>query len=444
MDKRLLSVIGVLIFSVLLAGGSSGLLKMEPAQPYVPGRVVIKISPAAVQAAEAAKSQARPGEIAREHPCALLLNKYNEEIKTLRKHRIDDYYIADTVTDADIEALCGELRREPFVIDASPDYYAVLASTVPDDLFFLYQYGLHNIGQVYLPDTGTTGTAGSDIKAPEGWDWTVGSDSVVIAIVDSGVAAGHEDLMYKIEAGYDFVNDDDDPSDDNGHGTFAASIAAADTNNGLGIAGVSWLSRIMPIKVMDKDGFGSYLAIAAGMRYAVDHGAKVLNLSIGGRSPSFILEEACAYCYNNGAVIAAASGNTGTAVLYPAAYDDYCLAVAATDANDQRQSWSNFGPQVDVAAPGHFVLGAFYSPDEPDNFSSYGWKSGTSFATPFVAGAAALVMAYKPFLTNTQIIALIKYTADDVNSGTFPGIDDYIGYGRINLRRLLGPYEPNN
>jgi thermitase len=274
-----------------------------------------------------------------------------------------------------------------------------------------------------------------------GWDRTTGSDSVIIAVIDSGVAWDHEDLHSKIVPGYDFVNDDNDPYDDHGHGTFAASIAAAETNNGVGIAGVSWHARIMPIKVMDYDGYGSYLAIATGMRYAVDNGARVLNLSIGGRNPSFILEDASAYCFNNGAVIAAAAGNSGAAVLYPAAYDDYCLAVAATDANDERPGWSNYGPQVDVAAPGDFVWGANYMPGDPTNLNSYTWKSGTSFATPYVAGAAALVMAYKPSLTNSQIMALIKYTADDVNAPTHPGVDDFLGYGRINLQTLLGPYE---
>jgi thermitase len=197
----------------------------------------------------------------------------------------------------------------------------------------------------------------------------------------------------------------------------------------------------MPIKVTDGDGYGSYLAISYGMRYAVDNGARVINLSLGGRNSSFILEDACAYCYDNGAVMAASAGNTNTAVGYPAAYDEYCLAVAATDANDERTNWSNYGPQIDVAAPGYFVWGAYYSPDEPDNLNSYTWNSGTSFATPHVSGAAALVMSHKPHLTNTQIMALIKYTADDVNASQHPGIDDYLGYGRINIKTLLGPYE---
>jgi len=444
MSKKICIFISLAVFSLVLAADDGRPLQLVPEQPYVPNRAIIKISShTGMQKGNVETAGARigPGKNLEDHPLSMVMAKYKSQIKHLQAHRIQDYYIAETIEGCDIETLCQQLRQEPFILDASPDYNAVITSTFPNDIYFQYQYGLYNTGQVYLPETGLTGTEGSDIKATDGWDWTTGSDSVIIAVIDSGVAWDHEDLHSKIVPGYDFVNDDSDPYDDNGHGTFAASIAAAETNNGLGIAGVSWLSRIMPIKVMDNNGIGSYLAIATGMRYAVDNGARVLNLSIGGRSPSFILEDACAYCYNSGAVIAVAAGNTGSAVLYPAAYDDYCLAVAATDANDERPNWSNYGPQVDVAAPGYFVWGANYMPGDPTNLNSYTWKSGTSFAAPYVAGAAALVMAYKPFLTNKQIMDLIKYTADDVNASDHPGVDDFLGYGRINLQTLLGPYE---
>ena len=443
MIKKIFIFISIAVFALVLAADDGAPLQLEPDQPYVPDRAVIKISSNAVMQMDNAKT-AGPGKHSKNHPLSMVMAKYTSQIKQLQAARIQDYYIAKTIEGCDIETLCRQLRREPFILDASPDYYAVITSTYPNDLYFQYQYALYNTGQVYLPETGLTGTAGSDIKATDGWDWARGSDSVIIAVIDSGVALDHEDLHSKIVPGYDFVNDDNDPYDDHGHGTSAASIAAAETNNGAGIAGVSWHAGIMPVKVMDQDGFGSYLAISYGMRYSVDNGARVLNLSIGGRNPSFILEDASAYCHGQGAVIAVASGNTGSAVLYPAAYDDYCLAVAATDANDERPNWSNYGPQVDVAAPGNFVWAADYSPNDPANLNSYNWKSGTSFAVPYVAGAAALVMAYKPFLTNDQIMALIKYTADDVNASEHPGVDDYLGYGRINLKTLLGPYELNN
>jgi thermitase len=443
MGKKRLIILGIFFFSLVLAADNGQPLQMEPdaGNRYVPDRVVIKIAGDTAVTASAIHRPHRQEVMGGDRPVSRLMAKYQSRIKQIRSLQPTNYYMGETVTGCDIEALCRQLRSEPFVTDASPDYYAVLTSTIPNDFYFNFQYGLNNTGQVYVPDSGLTGTSGSDIKAVDGWDWTRGSDQVIIAVIDSGVATDHEDLVHKIVPGYDFVNDDGDAYDDHGHGTFVASIAAAETNNGVGIAGVSWQAMIMPIKVMSNTGFGSYLAIGTGIRYAVDNGAQVLNLSVGGQSPSFILEDACEYAYNQGAVIVAAAGNTGSPVLYPAAYDDYCLAVAATDANDERPAWSNWGPQVDVAAPGDFVWGASWSPDDPTNLSSYHWNSGTSFATPYVAGAAALLIAYKPSLTNQQVMALIKYTADDVNASTHPGVDDYIGYGRINLKTLLEPYE---
>lgn len=288
------------------------------------------------------------------------------------------------------------------------------------------------------------GISGSDIDAPQGWEWTTGGEGVVVAVIDTGVAGDHEDLVGKVIPGYNFVADNDNAYDDNGHGTFVSSIVAANTNNGLGIAGVSWNSKIMPIKAMNSAGKGSYLAIAAGIRFAADHGAHIINLSIGGANPSFILEDASQYAFEKGCVIVASGGNHFGAVLYPAAYDDYCLAVAATDYRDERVQFSNFGPQIDVAAPGLDIIGAEFSPRRPDQLDQYSWDSGTSYATPIVAGAAALLMHYKPFLSNEGIMKMIKFTADDINSAEYPGVDDYLGYGRLNLGRLLGPYEVNS
>jgi len=372
----------------------------------------------------------------------ILIHKYAAEIKDVKQDRFSDYYIVDTRSGCDIEALQEKLQQDPMIAEASPNYLAVITA-VPNDPSFAYQYALNNTGQVYLPQLGLSGTSGSDIKAVEGWDWTTGSEETIIAILDTGVESAHEDLKSKIVPGYNFVADNYNTKDDNGHGTFVASIAAAETDNDTGMAGVCWLAKIMPIKCVHSNGSASYLAIAAAIRYAADNGARVINLSLGGLYPSVILEDACKYAFDNGCVIVAAAGNQGAPVLYPAAYDDYCLAVAATDAEDKVQDWSNYGPQVDVAAPGSIVFGAFYSLDDPDNYKGYGWASGTSFATPYVSGAAALLMSYKPFLSPSLVMKLVKYTADDVNKNDFPGVDDYIGYGRINLKSLLAPYDLN-
>lgn len=146
---------------------------------------------------------------------------------------------------------------------------------------------------------------------------------------------------------------------------------------------------------------------------------------------------ACEYAHGLGSIIVAPTGNQGSFVLYPAAYDDCCLAVAATDANDERPQWSNSGPQVDIAAPGHLVLGARINPADPSDLSSYDWASGTSNSAAYVAGAAALLISSAPYLSRDQIIDYLKSTADDVNRSTHPGVDDFIGHGRLNLHSLL-------
>jgi thermitase len=460
---------------------ASGMGQEEPdyliinGQKCVKNRLLVKLSEGIEETPESGTVETfargrTPGKTSmRSHLAAEMSRKYRREIKGIRYFKYTGYYIVETVDNCDLESFMGKLRSEPFVLDASPDYYAVIEPTVPtgqealeafsavssaistpsavstavfpDDEYFQYQYALFNTGQVYLPETGLSGTAGSDMKAPSGWNWTTGSDDVIVAVIDSGVNPNHEDLVGKVVAGYNFVALTPDAADDHGHGTFVASLIAANTNNGVGIAGVSWHARIMPLKTMAASGYGSYSDIAAGIRYAAEHGAHVVNLSVGGRNPSPILEDACRYAFEQGLVIVCSAGNYSANVHYPGAYDAYCLAVAATDANDEHAPFSNTGPEVDVAAPGYFIWGARFAPNEPNNLSSYRWDSGTSFACPYAAGAAALLLSYKPFLSNTQIMALIKYTADDVNHDTLPGVDDALGYGRLNLSTLLGPYE---
>lgn len=411
---------------------------------YVPNRVVVKFNGAAGFHTDDAEHRTGKGNapgnvIKREAVTARLMKDHRSEILSIRHHAGTGYYVLETIDNCDIEAFSRKLRQEPYITDASPDYFAVICAEAPNDPYFQYQYALENTGQIYAPETQSTGTPGSDINALEGWDYSQG-DGIVIAVIDSGIALGHEDLVNKLVPGYNFVEGNHNPYDDHGHGTFVASIAGAETGNNTGIAGVAPLARIMPVKVMAADGYGSYLAIGEGIRYAADNGAQVINLSVGGGSPSFILEDACSYAFNQGAVIVAAAGNTGNSVHYPAGYDNYCLAVAATDAHDQRPSWSNFGPEVDVAAPGSSVWGAKYDPDDPQRLNDYGRGNGTSFAAPMVSGAAAMLLAYKPFLTNAQVMDLIRFTADDVNRDTYPGIDDITGYGRLNLGTLLRPY----
>jgi type VII secretion-associated serine protease mycosin len=265
------------------------------------------------------------------------------------------------------------------------------------------------------------------IKAPEAWEITTGTD-IIIAIVDTGVDLNHPDLNDKIVAGYDFVNNDDTAQDDHGHGTHVAGIAAAETDNATGVAGVSWGAKIMPVKVLDASGSGSYSDVAEGVLYACDHGAQIINLSLGGDYNSATLRSAVQTAHADGCLIVAAAGNGyGNGVDYPARYE-VVMAVAATTSSDKRASFSDYGPEVDVAAPGVSICSTFLD----DTYNCY--YGGTSMATPHVAGLAALVWSANSCLTNDQVRDLIESTADDLGSA---GKDNYFGWGRINAHQAV-------
>ena len=401
---------------------------IESAQ-FVPGQLVIKL---------AANSKAAA--YSNELPSGL----YGNQIKSLRCEKHFGYLLIETTPETDLAEFKKSLATEKWVQDISFNYLAAMNALIPNEQFFSYQYALLNNGQVFYPEKNLRGTSAADIKASEGWNWSTGSSGTIIAVIDTGIASAHEDLKNKTMPGYDFVNDDADPQDDNGHGTLVASLAAAETNNDIGIAGVAWNAMLLPVKVLDHLGSGNYLTIAAGIKYAADHGAKVINLSLGGNSDSFILKDACQYAYDKGCSLVAASGDNGSEVVqFPAAYDLLCTAVAASDANDTLAPFSNRGSQIDVAAPGVWVFGAHYDPERPTELSSYDWANGTSLAAAHVSGAVALLISYKPLLTNQQIMAIIKYTADDVNGSQKPGVDTDMGFGRINLQTLLSPYNLN-
>jgi len=338
-----------------------------------------------------------------------------------------------------VEEMVNAFDRNPDVQYAEPNYIAHITAT-PNDTLFQEQYALHNTGQSIGAPGSPSGTDRADIKAPEGWEETKGTNSTLIAILDTGIDLLHPDLQSKVlSGGRDFANDDFDASDDHWHGTHVAGIAAAETNNTEGIAGVAWNCKLLPVKVLDENGDGYYSWIADGIRWAADEGADVINMSFGGPSEAGILAEALNYAKAAGVVLIASAGNEEDSVFYPAAYDEYCIAVAATDYNDERPWWSNPGPEVDVAAPGVRIISC--SPTwywGPGSFP-YGYAEGTSQAAPHVAGLAALIKDLKPWLRVDEIMDIIRYTAEDVNSGTSPGFDEFIGYGRINMDRALVP-----
>jgi subtilisin family serine protease len=235
-------------------------------------------------------------------------------------------------------------------------------------------------------------------RVNQAWSATRGSSRVVIAVVDTGVTAT-ADLAGRVLPGHDFVNGDDDARDDNGHGTMAAEVIAAAGNNRVGIAGVCGACRILPVKVLGKDGSGAYSNIADGIRYAADQGATVVNLSLGGSDDSPVLRDAVAYAAGKGALVIGAAGNDGSAAPhYPAAIPAV-LAVGGVTSSDTRYSWSNYGSWVDVTAPG-------CNPSQALNGVVMQY-CGTSSATPFTAGVAGLLASTDPAPTAAQIRSAI-------------------------------------
>lgn len=370
-----------------------------------------------------------------------LLRSYG--FSSVRKIPQIGVYSVRTAPGVSVAETLAMLRRNGDVEQARPDYRARLADTPNDTYFMRYQYNLRNRGTIldisdtFQPQT----TAGADIKATTAWDVVKGDPEVVIAILDSGVDRTHPDLAAKVVSpGRDFANNDDDATDDHWHGTHVAGIAAADTDNGEGIAGVAWNCKILPVKVTEADGTGFYSWIIDGIIWATDQGAEVINLSLGGDFDDPFLEDACKYAFDRGVVLVASAGNDAAAVSYPAAYDSYVLAVAATDYNDEVADFSNFGPQVDIAAPGVYILGPAPQWFVGEGYLPYLFASGTSQAAPHVSGMAALIRSLKPELQPAEIMKIIRYSADDVNASVDHGRDDHIGYGRINMERALAPY----
>jgi hypothetical protein len=319
------------------------------------------------------------------------------------------------------------LRRQKGVRFVEPNY-RVQAELTPDDTLWPQQYGL------------------PQIQAPAAWDITTGSGSVILAIIDSGIDSSHPEFAGRILPGYDFVDDDTTPNDQCGHGTHVAGIAAAQGNNAAGVAGVAWNVQIMPVRVLNGFCGGSILDVAEAMVWAVERGARVINLSLGTSAPSTLLQNGSYYAYTHGAAIFAAAGNAGTApVVYPAAYA-WVMAVGATDATITRASFSNTGTALDLMAPGSNIVstlpqygGFLYNNPCPSAFpcgqpTDYGTLSGTSMASGYAAGAAALLASLPQFDSPDKIYQALTGTALDLDVA---GRDDNTGYGLIQLYDAL-------
>ena len=260
------------------------------------------------------------------------------------------------------------------------------------------------------------------VRAPRAWNLERGTYHTVVAVVDTGVQLNHPDLASRIVDGYDFVNHDRRPSDDNGHGTAVAGIIAASTNS-LGVAGMCAKCKIMPIKALDANGIGMWTVAAKGIMWAADHHADVINLSFGGPTGGSTLGDAIAYARAKGAVVIGAAGNFNTQqMFYPAAFPGV-ISVAASSEWDLRYSWSDYSTSwVDVTAPGCTT--------STKRGSTYGGFCGTSAATPMVSGIAALLDSAKPGISRAQIESILT-------SATIKTPWDFTRFGRIDAYKAV-------
>ena len=337
----------------------------------------------------------------------------------------------------DVERTCQEIQHENrgIPLNCGANVLRFLSRTTNDP----------SLGSLY----GLT-----KMSAFDAWDITTGASSAVVAIVDTGVNYNHSDLVSNILVntaevpangidddsngyiddylGYDFYSNDGDPVDENGHGTHCAGIAAARGDNSVGVVGIAWGASVLPVRVLGPGGGGTDGDVAAGVLYAVQRGASVISLSLGGSSPSTVIDSAIDYARIQGALVVVAAGNESENndifPSYPANSElDNVVSVAATDSNDALASFSNYGAStVDLAAPGKQILSTYLA-------DSYATISGTSMATPYIAGVAALMKSANPALTYA-----------DLKAGLFQSVDPQASLtakvatgGRINAYRAV-------
>jgi thermitase len=384
LKKRWLTAIGTAVLTVAVVVSSvSGAQSKPPAsiqQAHAPGEIIVKFKPGIVDKVVNALHNTIGSELLSRN------TKLGFDVV-----RVDEKLLPEVLK---------EYRDNPLVEFAEPNYY-VHAYWTPDDSNYTEQWSL------------------PQIDAPKAWDVTRSSKDVSIAIVDTGVDYQHPDLDDKVEKGYDYIEDDWDPMDQNGHGTHCAGVAAAETNNHAGVAGMAPNASIYAVRVLDQNGSGKLSDVAEGIMQAADHGSQVISLSLGASSGSSTLKNAVNYAWDKGSVVVAAAGNNGSSdPSYPAYYEK-AIAVGATDENNDKASFSNYGSWVDIAAPGTDITSTYLN-------GKYKSESGTSMAAPHVAGVAALLAAQGR--DNDEIRKAIESTSDTTVAGT--GV--YWSHGLLN------------
>jgi thermitase len=378
-----------------------------------------------------------------------------------------DTYILNFDSNQDIDHLIKQYNNSNLFEYVEPDFIGVgggkkaALQYTPNDTYFSRQFGLYNDGTF----SQSPATNDADIDMELGWDIEQGDESIIVAILDSGIKLEHPEFNGRLWInsnetingidddnngyiddinGWDFANNDNNPTDDHGHGTNVTGIIGANSNNNRGYSGVDHNCKLMIGKILDQNNSGYYSWWTDAIYYAVDNGAKIINMSVGGSGYSSSMKDAIDYAYNNGVTVVACMMNeNNNTTFYPAGYQN-TIAVGSTNPNDERStpffwsptSGSNYGNHIDVVAPGNYIYGLDYQSNT--NYNSY-W-GGTSQATPLVAGISSLLLAQDPNRTPDDIRSILRNTAEDQvgnASEDIVGYDNYYGYGRVNAYQAL-------
>jgi subtilisin family serine protease len=394
-----------------------------------------------------------------------LLRRLSRTPKSAKIPELDRIYTLEVELEQgqSLEDVVAAYNSDPDVEYAELNYIVSINLT-PNDPLYPIQWPLNNTGQIY-PESGRyntpPGTPDNDIDAPEAWDVHTGGSEIIVAVIDTGVDYTHRDIEDNMWLnpgeipgngidddgngyiddiyGYDFRNGDGDPKDDHGHGTHCGGIIAAQGDNGLDIAGLCWDAKVMALKFLGAGGSGNTIDAVIAFYYAVENGADVMSNSWGGGDYLQSLQDVISYAYSQGVIMVAAAGNDNSddPHYYPAYYD-YMIAVAATNSNDARALFSNYGDWVDIAAPGVDILSLRATgTSRGTTYDSYTTiLSGTSMACPHVAGACALLFSIYPDIQVDELEQFLTEAADTIA----PGI---CRSGRLNAHRaatnLVGP-----
>ena len=381
--QRLPLVVGVILVSLFLGLARAHADSNPPT--FVPDQILVKFQPG-TPASEMARAHASAQSVIR------------DEIPQI------GVQIIGLPPGLSVGQAIGFYEHNPNVEFVEPDYY-VEPVLVPNDPWYQnWQIGLQLMG------------------APEAWDITTGISSVMIAVLDTGVDFDHPDLQGRLLAGWDFAENDADPTDAHGHGTHVIGVLGAATNNGEGIAGVSWQNPVLCVRIAGYSGTTTWSKIAQGITYATDAGARAINISFAGTGYSSSVASAVEYAWGKGSVTVAAAGNSAASIPYYPAALPHVVGVSGIDGRDQLEQYSNYGPWIDVCARAGSMTTSLGG-----NYNGIG---GTSISAPFVTGLFGLVFSADPHLTPQQGVDIVCGTAIDLGE---PGFDEYYGWGKIDL-----------